>query len=98
MPKQNERQSYHEVHVTKDLRSKERTEALVAFIGKHIADFKGFTGEAFPVPKMLFERSDLAHSFANELSKRLDIPREHIEVKAQQGGGSLNRTPPDMPR
>jgi hypothetical protein len=86
MPEPNERQSYHEVHVTKDLRSKERTESLVAFINKHIAEFKGKTEEAYPIPKMLFDRNDLAHAFANEISQRLDIPREHIEVKAQKGG------------
>ena len=84
MPEPNERQSYHEVHVTKDLRSKERTESLVAFINKHIAEFKGKTEEAYPVPIMLFDRNDLAHAFANEISQRLDIPREHIEVKAQR--------------
>jgi len=92
MPEMNERQSYHEVQVTKDLRSKERTESLVAFINKHIADYKGKTEESYPVPKMLFERNDLAHSFADEISKRLDIPREHIEVKAQRHGPNKVRT------
>ena len=91
MPEMNARQSYHEVTVTKDLRSKERTEALAEFIKKHISDYKGKTEEAYPVPKMLFERGDLAHSFANEISQRLDIPREHIEVKAQAGGSKKLR-------
>jgi len=86
MPELNERQSYHEVRVTKDLRSKDRTESLVAFINKHIGEYKGKTEESYPVPKMLFERNDLAHSFADAMSKHLDIPREHIEVKAQRGG------------
>jgi hypothetical protein len=91
MPEMNPRQSYHEVQVTKDLRSKDRTESLVAFINKHISDYKGKTEESYPVPKMLFERNDLAHAFADELSKRLDIPREHIEVKAQSGGSKKVR-------
>jgi len=92
MPEMNARQSYHEVHITKDLRSKERTESLVTFINKHIAEFKGKTEDAYPIPTMLFEQSGSAHSFADELSKRLDIPREHIEVKAQRGGSHNVRT------
>ena len=84
MPKEHVRQSYHEVHITKDLRSKERTEDLVAFIKKHIADFQGKTEEGYPIPRMLFERDDRAHAFANELSERLDIPREHVTVKAEK--------------
>ena len=84
LPKENLRRVFHEVHVTKDLRSKERTEALVAFAKKHIADFKGETGEGYPIPRMLFERPENAHAFANELSARLDIPREHVTVKPQK--------------
>jgi hypothetical protein len=84
MPEINNRQSYHEVKVTKDLRSKERTENLVAFINKHITEYKGKTEESYPIPIMLFEEKDHAHIFANLLSKRLDIPREHITVKAQK--------------
>ncbi len=34
--------AFHEVYVTKDFGS-ERNEELVAFIGKHIAEFKGHT-------------------------------------------------------
>jgi hypothetical protein len=85
MPEPNARRSYHEVHVTNDLRSKDRTDSLVTFINKHIGDYKGKTEESYPIPKMLFERADLANSFADEISKHLDIPREHIEVKAQKG-------------
>jgi hypothetical protein len=84
MPESIGRQSYHEVKLTKDLRSKERTEDLVAFINKHIAEYKGKTEEGHPIPVMLFEEQDHAHIFANQLSKRLDIPREHITVKAQK--------------
>jgi hypothetical protein len=41
MPEGNGRQSYREVKVTKDLRSKERTQELVAFINEHIKEYKG---------------------------------------------------------
>jgi hypothetical protein len=84
MPEGSERQSYHEVRVTKDLRSKERTERLVEFINKNIKEYKGKTEEGYPIPIMLFEEKDHAHLFANQLSKHLDIPREHITVKAQR--------------
>jgi hypothetical protein len=78
------RQSYHEVKITKDLRSKERTEDLIAFINEHITEYKGKTEESYPIPIMLFDKEDHAHIFANQLSKRLNIPREHITVKAQK--------------
>jgi len=78
------RQSYHEVKVTKNLRSKERTAGLVAFINEHIKEYKGKTEESYPIPIMLFEEKDHAHLFANQLSKHLDILREHITVKAQK--------------
>jgi hypothetical protein len=78
------RQSYHEVKITKDLRSKERTAGVVAFIGEHIKEYKGKTEEGYPIPIMLFEEKDHAHLFADKLSKELDIAREHITVKAQR--------------
>ncbi len=78
------RQSYHEVKITKDLRSKERTQELIVFINEHIAEYKGKTEENHPIPVMLFEEKDHAHLFANQLSKKLNIPREHITVKAQR--------------
>ena len=84
MPEGSERQSYHEVRITKDLRSKERTGDLVVFINEHIKEYKGKTEEGYPIPIMLFEEKDHAHLFANELSKHLNIPREHITVKAQK--------------
>jgi hypothetical protein len=84
MPEGSERQSYHEVRITKDLRSKERTGDLVVFINEHIKEYKGKTEEGYPIPIMLFEEKDHAHLFANQLSKHLDIPREHITVKAQR--------------
>jgi hypothetical protein len=75
--------AYHEVHVTKDLGS-ERNEKLVAFIGQHIADFKGHTEDKHGIPVMLFERKQDAQSFADELCGRLDIKKEHITIKAQK--------------
>jgi hypothetical protein len=33
---------------------------------------------------MLFERKQDAQKFANELGARLDIPKEHITVKARK--------------
>ncbi len=78
------RQAYHEVKITKDLRSKERTQDLVAFVSEHIKEYKGKLEENHPIPTMLFEEQDHAHLFANQLSKRLNIPREHITVKAQR--------------
>ena len=78
------RQSYHEVKITKELRSKERTGDLVVFINEHIKEYKGKTEEGYPIPIMLFEERDHAHLFANQLSKHLNIPREHITVKAQK--------------
>jgi hypothetical protein len=75
--------AYHEVYVTKDLGSL-RNDQIVAFIGKHIAGFKGHTEDKHGIPLMLFERVQDAHSFANELSGKLDIPKEHITVKARK--------------
>jgi hypothetical protein len=75
--------AYHEVYVTKDLGS-ERNEKLVAFIDKNIAEFKGHTEDKHGIPLMLFERKQDAQAFANELSARLDIQKEHITVKARK--------------
>jgi hypothetical protein len=51
---------------------------------KHISGFHGHTEEKHGIPLMLFERQQDAHTFANELSARLDIPKEHISVKARK--------------
>jgi hypothetical protein len=75
--------AFHEVYITKDLGA-ERNEKLVAFIGKHIAEFKGHTEDKHGIPLMLFERKQDAHTFADELSARLDIQKEHITVKARK--------------
>jgi len=75
--------AYHEVYITKDL-GPERNEELVAFIDKHITEFKGKTEDKHSIPLMLFERKQNAQKFANELSARLDIHKEHITVKARK--------------
>jgi hypothetical protein len=75
--------AYHEVYVTKDLGS-ERTEKLIAFIGKRIAEFKGHAEDKHGVPTMLFERKQDAQAWADELCGRLDIKKEHITIKAQK--------------
>jgi hypothetical protein len=75
--------AFHEVHVTTDLGS-ERNEELVAFIGKHIADFKGHIEDKHGIPLMLFERKQDAQIFAKELSGRLRIQKEHITIKARK--------------
>ena len=79
----NRHEALHEVYVTKDLGS-ERNEDLIVFIGKHIAEFKGKTEERHGIPQMLFEEKLDAQVFAKELSLRLNIPKEHITVKAEK--------------
>ncbi len=75
--------AFHEVYITKDL-GPERNEDLIAFIEKHITEFKGKTEDKHGIPLMLFERQQDAHKFANELSARLNIRKEHITVKARK--------------
>jgi hypothetical protein len=75
--------AFHEVYVTKDLGS-ERNEALVAFINQHITDFKGTTGDKHGIPQMLFERAQDANEFVDALQMKLNIPKEHITVKARK--------------
>jgi hypothetical protein len=73
----------HEVRVTRDLGS-ERNEKLAEFINKHIAEFKGHTEGKRGIPSMLFERKQDAQIFANELTAKLRIPKEHITIKASK--------------
>ena len=73
----------HEVCITKDF-GPERNEELVAFIGKHIAEYKGKTEDKHGIPLMLFEGSQDAHKFADEISARLNIQKEHITIKARK--------------
>ena len=75
--------AFQEVYITKDFGSK-RNEELLAFIGKHITEYKGKTEDKHGIPLMLFERREDAHKFANELSEKLNIPKEHITVKARK--------------
>ena len=75
--------AFHEVYVAKDFGS-ERNEELVAFIGKHIAEFKGHTEDKHGIPLMLFDRMQDARKFAIELSARLNVPKEHITIKARK--------------
>ena len=75
--------AFNEVYFTKDLGS-QRNEELVAFIGKHITEFKGHTEDKHGIPLMLFERKQDAQTFANEVSTRLNIQKEHITVKARK--------------
>jgi hypothetical protein len=75
--------AFHEVHITKGF-GPERNEALVAFINQHITEFKGKTEDKHGIPQMLFERGQDAQKFANELHAKLNIPKEHITVKARK--------------
>ena len=75
--------AYHEVFITKDQGS-QRNQEVLDFIEKEIAEFKGKTEPKHGIPVMLFERQADAHKFANHMSDKLNIPREHIEVKAQK--------------
>ena len=75
--------AFHEVYITKDL-GPERNEDLIAFIEKHITEFKGQTENKHGIPLMLFERQQDAHKFANELITRLNVQKEHVTVKARK--------------
>jgi hypothetical protein len=75
--------AFHEVYITKDLGSK-RNEEVKTFIGLHIEAHKGKAVDKHGIPEMLFEVKADAERFAKELSTKLGIPKEHIEVKAQK--------------
>jgi hypothetical protein len=75
--------AFHEVYITKDLGA-QRNQEVIAFIDKHIAEFNGHTEDQHGIPLMLFGRKQDAQTFANEMSARLDIQKEHIEVKARK--------------
>ena len=74
---------YSEVHVTRDLGSL-RNKQVRDFIARHIEEFHGKTEGNHGIPAMLFERRADAEKFAADMSRRLDIPKKHIEVKAQK--------------
>jgi hypothetical protein len=75
--------AFHEVYLTKDFGS-QRNQEVIAFIDKHIAEYDGQIQDKHGIPLMLFEREQDAQKFAGDLSARLNIPREHITVKAQK--------------
>jgi hypothetical protein len=75
--------AFHEVYITKNFGT-ERNAALVTFINKYITEFKGKTEDKHGIPLMLFERAQDAQAFADELRTKLNIPKEHITVKARK--------------
>lgn len=75
--------AFHEVYITKDLGA-QRNQEVIAFIDKHISEFNGKSENKHGIPQMLFERKQDAQRFANDISARLDIPQEHITVKAKK--------------
>ena len=75
----------HVVRITKNM-GEERRDDVVAFINKHLAEFKGTqeggaTEGTHGVPMLVFNKPGDAHLFANALSQSTNYPREHIEVK-----------------
>ncbi|AKG52825.1 hypothetical protein DGWBC_0136 [Dehalogenimonas sp. WBC-2] len=100
MPKENGPHSYHEVRVTKGLKSKEEAEALAAFIGDKVHDFQGetqqgfaITEEHFRIPKAVFTSPIKAHSFAREIETRFGIPSENIVIKAKTNTSGTDSIP-----
>jgi hypothetical protein len=75
--------AYLEVHITKILGSTTNEEVAI-FANKNIVQFKGHIEEKAGIPLMLFERNQDAQGFANELSAKFKIPKEHISIKAQK--------------
>ena len=75
--------AFHEVCITKDLGS-QRNQELIEFIAEHITEFKGESESKHGIPQMLFARAQDAQQFANELTAKLHIPKEHITVKARK--------------
>lgn len=75
--------AFHEVYITKDLGAQRNQEAI-AFIDKHVTEFNGHTEDKHGIPLMLFDRKQDAQTFANEISARLDIQKEHITIKARK--------------
>jgi hypothetical protein len=75
--------AFHEVTITKKI-SAEKSQEVKTFVDLHIAQHKGKAEDKHGIPVMLFERKVDAEVFAKELSAKLNIPKEHIEVKAQK--------------
>jgi hypothetical protein len=97
--KMSERTEQHIVRITKSLGQEWRKE-IVAFIGDHLAEYKGKTEDKTEgkhgIPLMVFDKQSDAHVFANEMSEKLNFPREHIDVKPRGDHLKLNR--PDVIR
>lgn len=74
--------AFHEVYITKGFGTA-RDEDLVTFINQHISEFKGKIVDKHGIPQMLFERSQDAQEFANELHSKLSVPKEHISVRPE---------------
>ena len=75
--------AFHEVYITKDSGSM-KNEEVTAFIHDNIAQFKGHLEDKHGIPLMLFERKQDAQRFADELSTKFKIRKEHIAIKAQK--------------
>jgi len=75
--------AYHEVHITKYSGSL-NNEEITAFIDNNISDFKGHVEENHGIPVMLFDREQDARAFADELTAKLKIKKEHIAIKARK--------------
>jgi hypothetical protein len=56
----------------------------MSFINKHIAEYKGKTEEKHRVVKMIFESKQDAEKFADKISAKINVPKEHITVKARK--------------
>ncbi len=75
--------AYHEIRITKDSGSK-KNEEIIAFINQHIAESKGRIEPKHGIPLMLFDRKQDARRFADQLIVKLEIPKEHISIKARR--------------
>ena len=75
--------AFHEVYITKDLGT-QRNQEVIAFIDKYITEYNRKPEYKHGIPLMQFERKQDAQKLANNLSVRLDIPQNHITVKARK--------------
>ena len=75
--------AFHEVYITKDLGST-KNEEVTAFVRDRITLFKGHIEDKHGIPLMLFEHKQDAQRFANELSIKFKIQKEHLAIKAQK--------------
>ena len=75
----------HVVHINKDL-GYQREGEIREFVEKHLKEYGGHTLERYQhgISLLLFDREQDASKFANDMSKKLNIPREHITVRAEK--------------